>query len=81
MNLRVHLVDDQDRLAPRELKTDGYEKLDVSVDWTPPQVDGLTLSFAAENLTDEEIRHHSSDLKDLAPQAGRDLSLTLLYAF
>ena len=81
MNLRVHLVDDQDRLAPRELKTDGYEKLDISVDWTPPQVDGLTLSFAAENLTDEEIRHHSSDLKDLAPQAGRDLSLTLLYAF
>ena len=81
LNMRVHLVEDQDRLAPRELKTDGYEKLDISVDWTPPQANGLTVSFAAENLTDEEIRHHSSDLKDLAPQAGRDLSMTLLYAF
>jgi iron complex outermembrane receptor protein len=35
-----------------------------------------SVSFAeADNLLDEDIRHHTSFLKDLAPLPGRNLTL------
>jgi hypothetical protein len=33
------------------------------------------------NLTDEEIRHHTSPLKDKLPEAGQDIRLTARYRF
>ena len=39
-----------------------------------PEVD---LIVEGTNLTDEEIRHHASPLKDLAPMAGRGFRVGL----
>ena len=57
------------------MPTDGYVKLDAGLKWTPEGVSGLTVMLQAENLTNEEIRHHSSALKDLLPEPGRNFIL------
>ena len=51
--------------------------VNAALDWHPleakPQ---LTLSLIANNLFDVEARRSTSQLKDFAPLAGRDIRLT-----
>ncbi|MGC6512422.1 MAG: TonB-dependent receptor [Parvibaculales bacterium] len=65
----------QTRVPASQMPTDGYVKLDAGLKWTPPSVSGLTVMLQGENLTNEEIRHHSSALKDLLPEPGRNIVL------
>jgi iron complex outermembrane receptor protein len=62
-------------------ETDGFTNVDISASYQPPQYQGLTLSAAIRNVTDEEIRRHASPLKDKMPEAGRDIRLTARYKF
>ena len=64
-----------------ELATDGYTSVDISASWQPEAYEGLTITGAIRNLTDEEIRHHSSPVKDLLPEAGQDIRVTARYRF
>ncbi len=65
----------QSTLAPFELPTEGYDLLDLSVNWTHYTDQFETLVFIkASNLLDEEIRDHASFIKDLAPRPGRSIS-------
>ena len=68
--------DDDDELA-----TDGYTNVDISASWQPPAYEGLTITAGIRNATDEEIRHHTSPLKDRLPEAGQDIRLTARYKF
>lgn len=77
--LEARWADDQDRVAEGELPTDGWTALDLRTTWhLTPQVD---LIVDGTNLTDEEIRHHASPLKDLAPMAGRGFRVGLRGSF
>lgn len=60
-----------------EFPTKSFSRLDASVKWSPPYIKGFSVSASLRNMTDEEIRHHASVLKDLMPEAGRDFRLTL----
>lgn len=62
-------------------ETDGFTNVDISASYQPLQYEGLTLSAAIRNVTDEEIRRHASPLKDKMPEAGRDIRLTARYRF
>ncbi len=71
-----------DRTAPIETVTPGYTMLNASLDWhvfeANPQ---LSLSLQANNLFDVEARRSTSQLKDFAPLAGRDIRLTARVGF
>jgi iron complex outermembrane receptor protein len=67
----------QDRTSENELVTDSYTNLSAIVTYKLPTKLGLEIYAKANNLLDQEIREHTSFLKDIAPQAGRSLLLGL----
>jgi iron complex outermembrane receptor protein len=73
----------QHRTAPNELATDGYDSLDAGISYALPLGCGrsATLRLVGTNLLDEEIRHHTSFIKDLAPERGRSLRLSVEVEF
>ena len=81
VSLDIENADDQTDTATDELATDGYTSVDLSASWQPEAYEGLTITGAIRNLTDEEIRHHSSPVKDLLPEAGQDIRVTARYRF
>ena len=81
VKLDVEQVADQNDTSEEELATDGYTSVDILASYQPPAYEGLTLSAAIRNLTDEEIRQHTSPLKDKLPEAGQDIRLTARYRF
>ena len=70
------------RTAPNETDTPGYTLVNASLDWHPFAANPeLTLSLQGENLFDVEARRSTSQLKDYAPLAGRDIRLSARIAF
>lgn len=68
-------VSQQNELAGLELPTEAYDLLDLSANWIHFGNRIETLVFIkAKNLLDEEIRDHSSFIKDIAPRPGRSLT-------
>jgi iron complex outermembrane recepter protein len=75
-------TEEQDRVSRLELPTEGYTLLNATVGYrffTSRAVYDVLLR--GTNLTDEEARNHVSFLKDLVPQPGRDISLSLRVSF
>ncbi len=71
---------DQDDVAANELPTEGYTLLNLSLSYTFDDSD-LYVFVRGSNLLDEEIRQHTSPLKDLIPLPGRSAHLGLRYEF
>ena len=71
---------DQDDVAENELATDGYTLLNLSLSYTfaDPNV---YVFIRGSNLLDEEIRQHTSPLKDIVPLPGRSLQAGLRFEF
>ena len=75
-------VSRQSTLAPFELPTEGYDLLDLSVNWTHYSDQLETLIFIkGSNLLDEEIRDHASFIKDIAPRPGRSVTAGFRLSF
>ena len=70
------------RTAPIETDTPGYVTVNAALDWHPlaakPE---LTLSLIGNNLFDVVVRRSTSQLKDYAPLAGRDIRLSARFNF
>ncbi|MEM1223773.1 MAG: TonB-dependent receptor [Verrucomicrobiota bacterium] len=68
---------EQKDTAPLETETDGYTELKADLSYTFDLGNGIDLSLfvRADNLLDEEIRHHTSFIKDEAPLPGRNFTL------
>ena len=71
----------QDDVGINELPTEAYSQIDLEVSWMPSHLEGFTFSLLARNLGDEEIRSHTSYLKDRLPEPGRNINLTVQYSF
>jgi len=73
----------QDNIASFELLTQAYNDLSIYVGWQVPVANAgaMELFLRGDNLTDDEQRHHTSFIKDNAPQPGRRVSLGLRYNF
>ena len=67
----------QNDTAPNELGTDGFTELEADLSYSYDLGNGmLVTAFArANNLLDEEIRHHTSFIKDKAPRPGRNFTI------
>ena len=79
-SLDAIFADSQTDVAENELPTDGYTLLNASVSYTFDDP-GLYLFLRATNLLDEDIRQHTSPLKDLVPLPARSLQAGLRYEF
>ena len=74
------LVDDQDDVAENELPTESYTLLNASLRYAFGD-SGQYVFLRGSNLLDEEIRQHTSPLKDIAPLPGRSLHVGVRYEF
>jgi iron complex outermembrane receptor protein len=65
----------QDRVAPLESVTAGYTRLDAGVEYTIKQAREIatTLFLRGNNLTNQDMRVHTSFIKDFAPLPGRSI--------
>jgi iron complex outermembrane receptor protein len=86
-NWSVHLhatrVADQSRAGNYELTTEGYTLLSLYGDyhWTMRGGQEMKLFFRGDNLLDEEVRNHTSLLKNYAPEPGRGFTLGLRFDY
>ncbi|MCB1672458.1 MAG: TonB-dependent receptor [Gammaproteobacteria bacterium] len=83
VKLRWAHVADQNRHASNETATDGYQLLSLYGDYRMEFNDSssLLLFVRGNNLLDENIRQHTSLLKDVAPAPGRGYELGLRLEF
>ena len=73
---------EQSDTAPGESETDDFTELQLDLSRSFAVRSGEWAFFAqAKNLLDEEIRHHTSFLKDVAPQPGRSVRIGIRYEF
>ena len=71
-----------DRLHPGETPTDGYAVLDLTVSWLLLTGNATHhLALVGHNLTDTVYRHHTSVIKDVAPQVGRGVRISYSVRF
>jgi iron complex outermembrane recepter protein len=63
----------QDRVATNELPTDGYTLVNATISYRLKTALNLEAFAKARNLLDEDIRDHSSFLKEIAPMGGRSI--------
>ena len=73
-------ADDQTDVAENELPTEGYTLLNASLSYAMADT-GLYLYLRGTNLLDEEIRQHTSPLKDTVPLPGRSIHAGLRFDF
>jgi iron complex outermembrane recepter protein len=82
VDLSLMRVFDQSRIAPRERETDGYTSLGLYGDYHLEVGDSEFLFFIkGSNLLDEEIRNHTSFLKNFAPGAGRSIRFGVRFTY
>ena len=73
---KVTVASSQDRPGENESATDGYTQWMAGADWRIEVGDvELTLRAMLDNILDEEVRLSTSYLRDVAPEAGRSLSV------
>ena len=71
-----------DRLHAGETPTDGYAVLDVTVSWLLLTGNATHhVAVVGHNLTDAVYRHHTSVIKDVAPQLGRGVRISYSIRF
>jgi iron complex outermembrane receptor protein len=65
----------QDRVAVLESETPGYTRLDAGIEYVLKQSDIVTttLFLRGSNLLDQDMRAHTSFIKDFAPMPGRSV--------
>ncbi|MFY8095683.1 MAG: TonB-dependent receptor [Niveispirillum sp.] len=74
-------TDKQKRTAALELPTDSSMVFNASMDWHPFPDQDITMLLELRNLTNEEVRLATSFLKDVLPQPGRDVRVSLRAGF
>ncbi|MDX1950351.1 MAG: TonB-dependent receptor [Rickettsiales bacterium] len=81
-------VFEQDEIAANETKTDGYNMLNLALDYNlsefnlnPESKIEPSIYLQANNILDEEARVHNSFIKDSAPLMGRNYMMGLRSRF
>ena len=82
LNFRAVRVREQDKVGGFELPTDGYSLYAMYADyhWDVGTKGELKLFARADNLSDEEVRNHTTRLKNFAPEPGRSIKVGLRYS-
>jgi len=79
---QITQVQKQDQVAMNEESSDGYNLLSAGIGYQMILAKSeYSIDLKGSNLLDAEVRQHTSFVKDLAPQAGRGVSLGLTARF
>lgn len=82
MNLTTTFSAKQTAIDGNEFETDGFNDTKLSFSYRPQGSDSpFSIDLQIKNLFNAEIRHHTSFLKDLLPERGRDIKVTLRASF
>jgi iron complex outermembrane receptor protein len=73
--LQVQYAAKQDDFASFETQTDSYTTVDARLGFDIAE--GVHLILEGKNLTDEEVRLHTSPLKEIAPMTGRNFRVAV----
>jgi iron complex outermembrane receptor protein len=80
--VEVEWVDDQERVAAFETRTDGHTLVNASIAWRPWGRERETvLLLSANNIFDVDARRHASFTKEFVPLAGRDIRVSARFSF
>jgi len=72
----------QDSIAEFESSTEGYTLVNIDFNYQlSTKSNDYTFFIRGTNLLDDEIINHTSFIKDIAPQAGRSMTLGVRLAF
>ena len=75
-------IQKQDQVADNEEVSLGYDLLSLGVTYQAMLANNeYRIDLKANNLFDEEVRQHTSFVKEQAPQPGRNVSLALSSKF
>ncbi len=82
-NWRFTHASDQKRAGLNETPTEGYNRIDAGLTYNWPFMfeSDAKLFLNAKNITDEEIRHSTSFLRNFTPEPGRSIELGLRLSF
>jgi iron complex outermembrane recepter protein len=83
MHWHTTRVTEQDRVGDLELPTAAYTSMSLYADyhWRIRQRSELQLFARGTNLLDQEIRNHTSFVKNLAPDPGRALTVGVRFRY
>ena len=81
--LEVEWVDDQERVASFENRTDGHTLVNASIAWQPwaKSRNNTTFLLSANNIFDVDARRHASFTGGFVPLAGRDIRVSARVTF
>jgi len=80
--VEVEWVDDQERVAAFENRTDGHTLINASIAWRPwGREREAAILLSANNIFDVDARRHASFTKDFVPLSGRDIRLSARLSF
>lgn len=80
--IELEVTKAQNRVAAHEDPTEGYTDVNAFLTLRPfGAEENLAVQVAARNLTNAEIHHHTSFLKEILPDQGRNVQIMLTGAF
>jgi len=81
--VEVEWVDDQERVAAFENRTDGHTLVNASIAWQPwaARRNNTTFLLSANNILDVDARRHASFTGGFVPLAGRDIRVSARVTF
>jgi len=80
LRLEAEWAGERSANSGQEFGTDAYAVLNAFITLRPFS-SNVAIDIRGENLTDEEVRRHTSFLKDVAPQPGRNWIAAVRYDF
>ena len=81
LGLDIVHADEQSDVPSNQHTTDAYTEVSAELTWLPAFSAGTVITVAVDNLLDQEIRYHSSELKDKVPEAGRNFKILATKTF
>lgn len=79
--LEYYRVNEQDDIAAYEVKTPGYDMLNLTVSYSLDSNSRYSMYLRGSNLLDEEVWNHASFLANVVPLPGRSLSAGVKMSF
>ena len=82
-NFRWTHAFEQNRPGLEESETDGYDRVDIGINFNPSinNSNDLMVFLKAKNITDAEIRHSTSFIRNFTPEPGRSFEFGLRWVF
>ena len=80
--LELEHIAKQEKIAEFETPTNGANVVNLAFTISPPKFDDkLQIVLKGDNLTNEDVREHTSPLKEFLPRPGRNISLSVHYRY